>query len=218
MTTLDIKPIATDLYQFSTYIKAINLTFHQYLLFRREPVLFHTGNIQQATALVPELKSILAGISLKYIFISHFEADECGGLSYILMHFPEARPICSEVTARQLAGFGIADDIVIKKPGEKLDSDDFGFEFIGYPSEMHLWQGLLAFERKREIFFSSDLMLEFGEFSGVTVESSWPKEISTIKPEQIPDSLLRRQLQDTLIKYNPRFVATGHGPCIRITI
>jgi flavorubredoxin len=211
-----MQPIATDLYQFSTYVKAINLTFHQYLLFRREPVLFHTGNIQQSATLVPELKSVLGGIPLKYIFISHFEADECGGLSYILLHFPEAKPICSEVTARQLAGFGIADEMVTKKPGERLIAEDFELEFMGYPSEMHLWQGLLALERKRGIFFSSDLMLEFGESKGLVVESNWQNEINNIKPEQIPDTLLRRQLQENLLCLSPQFIATGHGPCIKI--
>ncbi|OTP41348.1 hypothetical protein A5797_002571, partial [Enterococcus faecalis] len=34
-----------ELYQFSTYIEPINLTFHQYLLLGDEPVLVHTGNI-----------------------------------------------------------------------------------------------------------------------------------------------------------------------------
>lgn len=73
-----------ELYQFSTYIEPINLTFHQYLLLGDEPVLVHTGNIIQAEALLPQLKAALKGKELKYIFISHFEADECGGLRVIL--------------------------------------------------------------------------------------------------------------------------------------
>lgn len=211
-----MKTIARDLYQFSSYVEPINLTFHQYLLFQRTPLLFHTGNITQATALVPQLNSILTGIPLKYIFISHFEADECGGLSYILMHFPEAKPICSEVTARQLSGFGIADEILIKKPGEKFSDNDLELEFISYPSEMHLWEGLLVMENKRRIFFSSDLMFEFGKTNGIVVESTWDKEIAGIKAEQIPNVQLREQLQNKLSQLNPGFIATGHGPCIEL--
>lgn len=211
-----MKTISRDLYQFSTYIEPINLTFHQYLLFCSEPVLFHTGNMRQASALVPQLKSVLAGIPLKYIFISHFEADECGGLSYLMFHFPEATPICSEVTTRQLTGFGIAEEIIIKKPGEKLSNKDFDLQFFSYPSEMHLWEGLLTMESKRKIFFSSDLMLKFGKANGEIIESNWQDEIKNITSEQVPDPFLRERLQRTLTPLEPVFIATGHGPCIAI--
>jgi len=209
--------INQDLHQFSTYIQPINLSFHQYLLATDEPLLLHTGNIIQATALVPQLKAILNDKKLKYIFISHFEADECGGLSHILEHFPEAIPICSETTARQLSGFGIVNKVIIKKPGEKLSTGAYELEFFSYPSEMHLWEGLLAMENQRGIFFSSDLMIRFGEASGTIVKSNWHTELNNIHQEQVPDPTRRAQLQQTLIQLNPKFVATGHGPCLKLS-
>lgn len=78
--------IYEDLHQFSSYIPPINLSFHQYLLLTDEPILVHTGSIERAEALVPQLKAALLGRALKYIFISHFESDECGGLSILLKH------------------------------------------------------------------------------------------------------------------------------------
>lgn len=36
-------------------------------------------------------------------------------------------------------GFGITNQVLVKKPGEKLTSNDYELEFISYPSEMHLW-------------------------------------------------------------------------------
>ena len=209
--------IDQDLHQFSTHIQPINLSFHQYLLSTEEPLLLHTGNIQQATALVPQLKAVLNGKLLKYIFISHFEADECGGLSHILEHFPNAQPICSEVTARQLSGFNLVNEVITKKPGEKLKTSDYELEFFSYPSEMHLWEGLLAMENQREIFFSSDLMLRFGEASGTVIESNWHTEINNIRPEQVPDPERLKQLQQILTQLNPRLVATGHGPCLKLS-
>lgn len=211
-----MQTIYQDLYQFSTHFQPINLSFHQYLLYSDEPILVHTGNIHQAAALLPNLKNILNGKPLKYIFISHFEADECGGLYEVLKHYPDAKPICSEVTARQLGGFGIINDVIIKKPGEKLITDSYELEFISYPSEMHLWEGLLAIENKRGIFFSSDLMINFGEANGAVVNSSWQNEIDNIKPYQIPDPELREKLQQNLKQLNPKFVATGHGPCLKL--
>ncbi|MBZ9688159.1 MBL fold metallo-hydrolase [Clostridium estertheticum] len=207
--------IYEDLHQFSSYVPPIDLTFHQYLLLADESILVHTGSVQQAEALVPQLKDVLAGRTLRYIFISHFESDECGGLSLILKHFPEVKPICSEVTARQLSGFGITNDIIIKRPGEKLISNSYELEFINYPSEMHLWEGLLLMENKRGIFFSSDLVFRFGNAHSTVIEGNWQTEIENITPQQVPHPQQRAQLQQTLAQLNPKFVATGHGQCLK---
>lgn len=207
--------VYTDLHQFSNYTPPINLTFHQYLLLTEDPILVHTGSIGQAEALVPYLKESLNGNQLKYIFISHFESDECGGLSVILNHFPEATPICSEVTARQLSGFGITNNFLIKRPGEKLVASGYELEFLSYPSEIHLWEGLLLIENNRKIFFSSDLMFGFGETNGSIVKGIWQDEVANIKEYQVPDPNQRAKLQQVLSQVNPKFIATGHGSCIK---
>ena len=208
--------ISQDLYQFNSYVEPINLTFHQYLLLGDEPLLVHTGNVMQAEALVQELKDVLNGKELKYIFISHFEADECGGLSLILEYFPKAKTICSEVTARQLNGFGIKAEIITKKAEETLNTDNYELEFINYPSEMHLWDRLLVIENKRRIFFSSDLMFALGKEIGTVKESDWNTEVNSIKQEQIPDNNKLEDLQETLKKLKPDIIATGHGPCLKL--
>jgi flavorubredoxin len=208
--------IYENLYQFSSYVPPIDLTFQQYLLLEEEAVLVHTGSMQQTEALIPQLKEILDGRTLKYIFVSHFESDECGGLSLLLKHYPEAKPICSVVTARQLMGFGIAKDIIVKKPGEKLNANGYELEFINYPSEMHLWEGLLLIENKRGIFFSSDLVFQFGKAAGTIIEGSWQEEVNNITPQQVPDVEQREKLQQALTQFNPKFIATGHGPCVKL--
>lgn len=208
--------IDKDLYQFSTHFQQIDLSFHQYLLLTDEPLLVHTGNVNQAEVMLPQLKAALNGKELKYILISHFEADECGGLSVVLEQFPKAKVICSETTARQLNGFGLKNEAVIKKAGEKLNSNGYELEFFSYPSEMHLWEGLLVMENSRGIFFSSDLMIGFGEEIGTIKKSNWHDEINNIRSEQVPDTERRVKLQQTLLQLNPNFVATGHGPCLKL--
>ena len=156
-------PTKYDLHLFTDYMQPVNLSFNQYLLLTEEPVLFHTGSAQQAAALLPRLEAALAGRPLRHIFVSHFESDECGGLAALLDRYPDASVICPEVTARQLMGFGYQCSLDAKKPGEHIVTDSFDLEFIGYPSEMHLWEGLLAYEHRRKIFFSSELMMRWGE-------------------------------------------------------
>jgi flavorubredoxin len=209
--------IKDDLHQFSAYKESINLSFHQYLLLSEKPILFHTGDIEQARVLIPQLQAVLGNKGLAYIFVSHFEADECGGLLTILNHFPRAITICPETTGRQFHGFGFKVETLVKKPGETLKTPAYELEFISYPSEMHLWEGLLVMERKRGIFFSSDLMIRHGDAAGKVLDSHWQTEINKIGPEQIPNPKGLKQLQHLLERLNPSFVATGHGPCLNLT-
>jgi len=207
--------VYNDLIRFSSYVKPINLAFNQYLLLASQPVLIHTGSIGIARELIAPLKAALAGKSLSYIFVSHFESDECGGLGVILAAFPEAKVLCSEVTARQLKGFGLLDEVFTKQDGEKIKTPDYELEFITYPSEMHLWDGLLLIENHRKILFSSDLVLRMGEVKEEVIESDIPTEIEHITHAQIPDEEKRQLLIEVLKKKDIDFIATGHGPCVK---
>lgn len=211
-----MKVIFNDLYQFTNYILPLDLSFHQYLLLTDEPVLVHTGSIDQTKIIITKIKEILGNKKLKYIFVSHFESDECGGLSLLLENFPEVKTICSEITARQLTGFGITNEVIIKKAGEKLTGSDYEFEFIAYPSEMHLWEGLLLFENKRKIFFSSDLMFRFGNSHGKVIDGNWLDEVETINLEKIPNETMKEKTKHELLKITPKFIAVGHGACIKL--
>lgn len=216
MEVKKMSQIFDDLYQFTSYAPPIDLTFHQYLLNMDEPILIHTGSRQQAEALLPQIKDVLKGRELKYIFISHFESDECGGLEIILKEFPNAKVIASEVTARQLDGFGIAGDVLVKRPEEKMEIGGSEFKFISYPSEMHLWEGLLLLDLERKILFSSDLMFRFGNSGGKILENTLEEELDRITKEQIPDREKRETLIEDLRKEDIKFIATGHGECIKI--
>ncbi|MDT4761110.1 hypothetical protein [Sphaerochaeta sp. PS] len=208
--------IYPDLYQFTELLQPIRLSVHQYLLLTEEPALIQTGAITQAQATLPQIQKLLGGKSLKYILISHFESDECGGLAVVLKAYPEAVPVCSEITARQLWGFGLAQKVIIKKPGERLSGNDFTFTTIAYPSEMHMWEGVLFLEEKRGILFTSDLMFQMGETQGIVVESSWKEAIQASGADQLPNLAMQTKMVEDLKGLHPSFVASGHGPCIKI--
>ncbi|BCN31957.1 oxygen-binding di-iron domain-containing protein [Anaeromicropila herbilytica] len=208
--------IYTDLYQFTQVIEPIKLSIHQYLLVGKEPILIQTGAMPQTEVTLPQIKEILGEMQLKYILVSHFESDECGGLSVVLKEYPNAITVCSEVTARQLMGFGITNQVEIKKPTDTLSGNDFEFGIIGYPSEMHLWEGLLFIEMKRGIFFSSDLMFAMGENHGKIIEKTWDEAIGFSGVENIPMGDMLDKMMRDLRALSPRFVACGHGPCVKV--
>lgn len=205
-----------NLFMFNTYNQYINLSFNQFLLLGEEPVLMHTGSCQMAGELVPKLKDILGDRKLSYIFVSHFESDECGGLSLILKHFPEAKTICSAVTARQLAGFGIPCEVITKSPGDTLSLKGLNLEFISYPSEMHLWEGLLVFETEKGLLFSSDLFIRMGKVTDAIISSSLEEEVNNIAAHQIPDPAEYKTMQETLSKLPVKYIVPGHGPVLKL--
>jgi hypothetical protein len=59
-------------------------------------------------------------------------------------------------------------------------------------------------------------MLRFGNADDLVIDSDWQEEVNSISPTQVPDPEKRMLLQQALRKLNPRFVAAGHGPCIRL--
>jgi flavorubredoxin len=213
---MDTIKITDSLYLFSSYEEFINLSFNQFLLLGPESIMIHTGNQQQAMVLAPKIKEVLDGRKLSHIFISHFESDECGGLKTIMEHFPQAKPVCSAVTARQLKGFGLVSEVTVKVPGEALDANSYKLTFMSYPSEMHLWEGLLAFETKGGLLFSSDLFIRRGMVKDPIIKVSWQEESQGITPEQIPSAAGLATLKTTLAALPIKLVAPGHGPCLRV--
>jgi flavorubredoxin len=213
---MNVHKILDNLYMFNSLNEQINLSFNQYLLLGEESILFHTGSHQQAQEILPGIKALLDGRSLNYIFVSHFESDECGGLTFLLSHFPEAKTICSPVTARQLLGFGFNNELEIKNPGETLKVSACSLDFISYPSEMHLWEGLLVVESKQGILFSSDLFIRFGNLSETIITANWEDEIKGIESHQIPSPEARKTIQETLLKLPLNYVAPGHGPVLKL--
>jgi len=209
-----MEAIYNNLYQMSYFRKDINLSNHQYLLMNSRPMLVYTGTHTVAKANLAEIEEILGEKELTAIFVSHFGADECGGLTTILERYPNAQVICSEHTMRQLVGFGINAQFFAPKPGIVISGDDYEYHFIDYPAESHLISGLLLYDAKSGIFFSSDLMMRAGDGAGQVTHSYWSEEVQATNMRQIPNRIMLRQLHKDLSGIQPRFIAVGHGYCM----
>ena len=211
-----MNPICENLYQFTQYRREFNLSDHQYLLLNTEPCLVHTGTAEAARENLRKLKEILNGRPLRYILVSHLGADECGGLFLLQREWQDVETICSAQTARQLRGFGYEGKIREVAAGDSLEGEDFHFAFLDYPCEAHLKNGILAYETVSGVFFSSDLMARAGSGDGQVEPSDWKDEVSATGTRQIPNRTLLRQLKHALFAINPRFIAAGHGFCLKL--
>lgn len=209
-----MKPIYPNLYQFTTYIPPMDFTIHEYLLASEPAILFAAGTMQQAKAILPQIREILNGREIKYIFVSHIESDECGGLPVFLEAYPNVAVICSALGARELPGFGYGGKIVAATQDKPLRDGELSLRFFDYPAEVHQQNGLLCCDETSGIFYSSDLMLRVGNAGGKTMQSGWETEVAAIGPERIPCEDARRNLQSALLLITPKFIAVGHGYCV----
>lgn len=206
--------IAPKLHQYSVHIPPMDFTIHQYLLASDPAILFAAGTAQQAKAALPEVKKVLGGCSLKYVFVSHMESDEAGGLSVWRAAYPDLKVVCGSLAARELPGWGYDGETVAISGGDELEDGNLSLRFVDYPSEVHLQDGVLCLERNSGVFYSSDLFLRFGNGVGQTMRAKWADEVASIDERRVPGAGACAKLKADLAALDPRFVAVGHGFCL----
>src|SRR5262250_3177286 len=98
----NIHEIADGIYRINTPVSLpgeLGFNFNQYLIVDEAPMLFHTG-LRKLFPLVSEaIAAVMPVERLRYLGLSHFEADECGALNEFLAAAPRAVPVCSQVAA-----------------------------------------------------------------------------------------------------------------------
>ncbi|HKM05915.1 MAG TPA: hypothetical protein VJ869_02895 [Sphaerochaeta sp.] len=72
--------------------------------------------------------------------------------------------------------------------------------------------------RQSEVFFSSDLMFQMGDTQGKNIESSWEEAIRASGANQLPSIGMQDRLLKDFSSSKPVFVASGHGPCIKVQV
>jgi hypothetical protein len=98
----DVHEIADGIFRVSTpgAMDGIgDFTFNQYLVVDDEPLLFHTGLRRLFPAVRDAVARVLRVDRLRWIGLSHVEADECGALNGWLAAAPHAAPLCGRIAA-----------------------------------------------------------------------------------------------------------------------
>lgn len=210
------QPVYGKLHQFTDMGGQMSMPVHQYLLDTTPSVMFATGSHSQAEWILPQVKSILGTRSLDYLFVSHMEADECGGISLFLKKYPHVKVICSSFTASEIRGYGYNADMTVVDEGRSIRMGDLDLMFFRYPSEVHLHDGLLVYENNSGIFYSSDLMFHHILKGEKIIRSDWAEEVESIDSSNIADETRRERLKKDLHSINPKFIAAGHGSCLLV--
>jgi flavorubredoxin len=161
----NIHEIAAGIYRINTPLALpgdLKFSFNQYLIVDEAPLLFHTG-MRRLFPLVSEaIAAVLPLERLRYVGLSHFEADECGAMNDFLRVAPNAIPVCGEIAALTSIG-----DFADRAPRALADGEELALglhtvRWFDTPHVPHAWECGLMLDTATRTFFCGDLFTQGG--------------------------------------------------------
>jgi flavorubredoxin len=161
----NVNEVAEGIYRINTPVDLPNgqgFSFNQYLIRDDQPLLFHTGP-RRLFPLVREAVGALMPVEqLRYVGVSHFEADECGSLDLWLDAAPQAEAVCSRIAAMVSIS-----DVAVRAPRALADEEMLtlgrhSVRWFDTPHVPHGWDCGLMMELSTNTFLCGDLFTQPG--------------------------------------------------------
>jgi len=218
----NIHEIADGIYRINTPISVggggpAQFSFNQYLIVDDEPLLFHTGPRQLFPLVQEAIGSVLPVKALRYVGLSHFEADECGSLNAFLAASPEAVPYCGRIAAMTSVN-----DFADRPPRALADSEELALgrhtvRWFDTPHVPHAWECGLMMESSTRTFFCGDLFTQGGAGEIALTESDilGPSEAFRRPMDYFAHAPQTRPILDRLAAERPLTLACMHGSAWR---
>jgi len=161
----NLNEIAAGIYRINTPVEipgAGGFSFNQYLVMDDEPLLFHSGPRAMFALVREAIERVMPLARLRYVGLSHFEADECGALNEFLAAAPQAVPLCGQVAAMVSVT-----DYAVRAPraladGETLALGRHRMRWFDAPHMPHGWDCGLMLDEATRTFFCGDLFTQPG--------------------------------------------------------
>jgi flavorubredoxin len=215
----NIFEIADGIYRINTPLSVVpgGFSFNQYLIVDDEPLLFHTG-LRRMFPLVREAVATVMPVErLRYVALSHFEADECGSLNEWLAVAPHAVALCSRVAAMTSI-----QDVADRTPraladGEMLSLGNHRVRWFDTPHLPHAWECGLMMERQTRTLLCGDLFTQPGDKTPALTESDilGPSEQMRKGLDCFAHAPNTREMLERLAAEEPATLACMHGSAWR---
>jgi flavorubredoxin len=216
----NIHEIADGNYRINTPVGlpgAGQFNFNQYLVVDDEPLLFHSG-LRRMFPLVREaIAAVMPVERLRYVGLSHFEADECGALNEFLAVAPQSVPLCGQLAAlvsvkdyADRAARALAD-------GEELSLGRHRMRWFDTPHMPHGWECGLMMDMSTRTFFCGDLFTQGGTGEVALTEGDilGPSEAFRGPMDYYAHAPNTHAVLEKLAHENPRTLACMHGSAWR---
>jgi flavorubredoxin len=162
----NIFEVARDIYRINTPVAIPGgpdqFNFNQYLVVDDEPLLFHTGPRRMFPLVREAIERVMPVERLRYVGLSHFEADECGAINEFLAVAPRAVPLCGQIAAM------VSVNDVADRPAraladlETLSLGNHLLRWFDTPHTPHAWECGLMMDTTTRTFFCGDLFTQGG--------------------------------------------------------
>jgi len=214
-----IDEVAEGIFRISTPVAAVpgGFTFNQYLVVDEEPLLFHTGPrrmfplVSEAVAAVTPLRG------LRWVGLSHFEADECGAMNDFLSAAPAARPVCGRIAAMVSVDDAADRPALALGDGETLSLGRHSLRWVDAPHVPHGWECGYLFEERTGTLLCGDLFTQGGAEHPALTESDilGPSEAMRGGLDYWAHAAGTRGVLERLAGLAPRTLACMHGAAWR---
>jgi flavorubredoxin len=161
--------------------------------------------------------TILPVDRLRYIALSHVEADECGSLNEWLAAAPQSAPLCGSVAA--LVSVADLADRPPRALGDRelLSLGRHSVRWFDTPHLPHAWDCGLLTEESTSTLFCGDLFTQGGADLPPVTESDIlePSEAFRHRMDYFSHSMNARGMIEKLALTEPRMLACMHGSAWR---
>jgi flavorubredoxin len=215
-TGTNVHEIADGIYRINTPVDLPGgpaFSFNQYLLLDDEPLLFHTGPRQLFAAVSEAVAALMPVARLRYVGLSHVEADECGSMNQWLAQAPAAVPL-----AGRIASLVSVADMADRAPraladGEQLVLGRHTVQWIDTPHVPHGWDCGLLMDVSNGTFFCGDLFTQPGHGEQALTEADilGPSEVFRHSMDYYAHAPHTAATLARLAQHEPRTLACMHG-------
>ena len=216
----NVHEIATGIYRINTPVDipgGPQFNFNQYLIVDDQPLLFHTGPRQMFPLVSEAIGRVMPLANLRYVGMSHFEADECGAMNELLAAAPHAVPLCSQIAAM------VSVNDVADRPARALaDAEQIKLgrhvlRWIDTPHMPHGWECGLLMDTHTSTLLCGDLFTQAGSGETPITEGDilGPSEAFRGKMDYYAHAPRTRALLERLAEERPTTLACMHGSAWR---
>jgi flavorubredoxin len=191
--------------------------FNQYLIVDDAPMLFHTGQRGLFPLVSEAIRAVMPLERLRYLGLSHFEADECGAMNSFLAAAPHAVPVCGKLAAMVSIG-----DFADRPPlalgdGEELSLGKHVMRWFDTPHMPHSWECGLMLDVTSRTFFCGDLFTQGGSGEVALTESDilGPSEAFRKPMDYYAHAPQTGAILERLAAERPTTLAVMHGSAWR---
>ena len=215
-----VDEIADGIYRISTPVTfpdGAGFTFNQYLIKAAQPLLFHTGPRRMFPLVRDAVNRVLPVERLRYVGLSHFEADECGSLNEWLAVAPTAEPVCGRIAA-MVSINDVADRPAhVLADGEVLSLGTHDVKWFDTPHLPHAWECGFLLEARTRTLLCGDLFTQGGAEHQPLTESDilGPSEAFRTPMDYFSHTKHARSMLERLAAEKPTTLACMHGSAWR---